>query len=277
MQYAINVPNLWDYGDARLLADLAYETEQAGWDGFFVWDHMLGDGEQMPANCDPWIALAAIAMRTSSIRIGPMVTPVARRRPWKLSREVVSLDHLSGGRVTLGVGLGYPLEVDFGRFSEEADARVLAQKLDEGIEILTGLWSGEPFSYHGTHYQIRDVRFIPRPVQQPRIPIWVAGVWPNRAPMRRAARWDGAFPMRWDGELSLGDIRGIRTYIAEHRTTAEPFDIIIGGSTPGDNPQAALDKVALYAEAGVTWWSEGIEGPPDELRTRLRQGPPPRV
>ena len=178
MRFAINLPNFGEYGDARRLAELARETEAAGWDGFFIWDVFGGDSAAPVPVDDPWIALAAIAATTERIRLGTMVTPLPRRRPWKLARQAASLDHLSGGRLILGVGIGTPPE-EFARFGEEPDPRIRAEMLDEGLEVLTGLWSGEPFSFHGRHYRVEEATLLPRPVQQPRIPSGSVG--PGRA------------------------------------------------------------------------------------------------
>lgn len=184
MQYAVSLPNFDVHADPRVLARLARDAEAAGWDGFFIWDHILFDPYGGIALSDPWVALAAIALGTERIRIGTMVTPLPRRRPWKLAREAVSLDHLSGGRLILGVGLGDPVREEFAWLGEETDNRVRAKKLDEGLAIVTGLWSGEKFAYEGEQYQVKETIFLPRPVQSPRIPIWVAGAWPTR---RRSA------------------------------------------------------------------------------------------
>ena len=147
MKFAINVPNFGPYADARLTASLAREAEQRGWDGFHVWDHIHGEGQTGAPTADPWILLAAVALATERIRIGTMVTPVARRRPWKLARDTVTLDRLSDGRLTLGVGLGYPADLEFTALGEEADDRVRAEKLDEGLDLLAALWSGESISH----------------------------------------------------------------------------------------------------------------------------------
>jgi alkanesulfonate monooxygenase SsuD/methylene tetrahydromethanopterin reductase-like flavin-dependent oxidoreductase (luciferase family) len=282
MQFAINVPNFGDYGDARTLAHLAREAEDSGWDGMFLWDHLqyFVPSERVPV-VDPWIALSAVATSTQRIRLGPMITPVARRRPWKLARETVSLDHLSGGRLILGIGLGGPPETDFAAFGEAVDPRLRAEALDEGLTVLTGLWRGEPFSFEGKHFQIHDALFHPAPLQQPRIPIWVGGFWPNRAPFRRAARWDGVFPAdaATNGQRTLtpDEVAQVARYVAAHRSAAQPFDIVVSGETPGDDPVHAADIVAPYAAAGVTWWLEplhGFRGPLDAMRARIRQGPP---
>jgi len=288
MQFGLSLPQFGPFGDVRKLVDLAQAAESAGWDGFFVWDHIVFDDLWRPM-VDPWVALAAIAVATEHIRIGTLVTPVARRRPWKLARETVSLDRLSGGRLILGVGLGAPEKWEFGAFGEETDNRIRAEKLDEGLEILLGLWSGEPFSYEGTHYQLEEILFLPTPVQQPRIPIWVAGLWPNKPPMRRAARYDGAIPIKVQGTLTPDEWRDALAYINQQRASDEPITAVAMGVTPGNEPQRAGEIVADYADAGCTWWVEDISpygyglpwnarGWPSDMAARLeeriRQGPP---
>jgi len=253
MQYGLYLPNFGEQCSAHALADLAHEAEESGWGGFFIWDQILGSKSQRAPVVDPWIALTAIAMSTEHIRIGTAVTPVARRRPWKLARETVTLDHLSGGRLTLSVGLGFPPDADFEQFGEESDARVRAIKLDEGLDVLVGLWSGKPFSYQGKYYPIRKTMFLPPALQSPRIPIWVGGYWPNKAPFRRAARWDGVFPLKHGGSMQGRDLRDIIAYIMEHRTRSDPFDVVMMGYTPGDDPTKAGKMVARFAKAGLTW------------------------
>ncbi len=282
MQFAINLPNFGDFGDARRLAELAREAEDAGWDGFFIWDHVqfFVPGERVPV-VDPWVALAAVAIATSRVKLGPMVTPIARRRPWKLARECVTLDHLSNGRLILGVGLGDPADTEFGALGEVVDPVQRASMLDEGLAVLTGLWRGEPFSFQGKHFTLENVLCWPPPVQSPRIPIWVAGWWPNRRPMRRGARWDGVFPGKLapDGfaQLTPDEIREIVAYIQSQRETDDPFDVVLSAMLPGEDPARAAEIVAPYAEAGVTWWHQPIPDlltPLDVVRTRIRQGPP---
>ena len=277
MRYGLYTPNYGAAISARTLAELAHEAEAAGWDGFFIWDHILASKSQRDPLVDPWVTLAAIAMNTDRIRIGTAVTPVARRRPWKLARETVTLDHLSGGRLILTVGLGFPPDADFAQFGEEPDAKVRAAKLDEGLEILTGLWKGKPFRYDGENYHIEKTLFLPPALQTPRIPIWVGGYWPNKAPFRRAARWDGAFPLKMGGGMTQRDLEEIRTYIQQHRTTTTPFDLVMMGYTPGNDKTKAHKTVARYAAAGLTWWLEslfGLRGSVEAMRSRVRQGPP---
>jgi alkanesulfonate monooxygenase SsuD/methylene tetrahydromethanopterin reductase-like flavin-dependent oxidoreductase (luciferase family) len=282
MRYAVNVPNFEDYSDVRTVAGLAADAEAAGWDGFFVWDHLAFVKAWKLRVADPWMLLTGVALATERLRLGPMVTPVPRRRPWKLARETVTLDRLSGGRLVLGVGLGEPPEDEYGSFGEPTDPVVRAAMLDEGLEVLTRLWSGETVSFEGRHYRVEEVAFQPTPVQQPRIPIWVAGAWPRRGPLRRAARFDGSCPLKVDagGELVVlepGDVRELRAVVDRHREDpAAPFDVMLGGATPED-PAAARAMLEPLAEAGVTWWQETAdprETDLDTFRARIRKGPP---
>jgi alkanesulfonate monooxygenase SsuD/methylene tetrahydromethanopterin reductase-like flavin-dependent oxidoreductase (luciferase family) len=287
MKFGLSIPQFEHFADVRRLADLASDAERAGWDGFFVWDHILFDNLWRPM-VDPWIALAAIAMRTNSIRIGPMITPLARRRPWKVAREAISLDQLSNGRVILGVGLGAPELWEFGFFGEQTDAKIRARKLDEGLAILEGLLGGELFSFQGEFYQLEQMRFLPKPVQSPRIPIWVGGTWPNKKPIRRAANFDGYFPDAVLSPVAPDDWNDISAMIETHRVKEGPFDLVQYGITPGDDPAKAAAHVAPYQEVGVTWWMEGISpydygfGREDKwtpeivdvLESRIHQGPP---
>lgn len=280
MQYGFVLPD----GDARTAADLAHEAEEAGWDGIFYPDCICITQERAPTY-DPWVVLSAIAMRTERIRLGTMLTPVSRRRPWKLARETVTLDHLSNGRLILPVGLGILEDGGFGRVGEATDRKTRAELLDEGLEIIDGLWSGQPFSYEGQHYHVDEMAFLPPPVWSPRIPVWVVGAWPREKSMQRVLRWDGLLPDKINDDGSHGqvmpdDIRAMKSYIEQHRTRTTPFDIIQEGKTPGDNPKAARRQIAPYIEAGITWWLESmwsVRGNPgwqEKIRTRIRQGPP---
>ncbi len=290
MQYGITIPPFAECFNPRTLARMAGEAEEAGWDGFFIWDHLLFG--PIPV-VDPWVALTAIALNTRRVRIGPMVTPLPRRRPAKLAREILSVDHVSDGRLVLGVGIGVgPWEWDY--LGEEPDPKVRGVMLDEGLDVLMGLMSGQPFSHKGEHYTVdgelpgggRGARFLPAPVQSPRIPVWVGGSWPNKPPFRRAARWDGVMPMKvGDGMLSPDDIRSIAEYIRQHRTSSDPFEFVLAGVTPGDDPAKGNEIVTAYANAGLTWWLEDVhpwrfgwdwEGPwpVEQMREWICQGPP---
>jgi alkanesulfonate monooxygenase SsuD/methylene tetrahydromethanopterin reductase-like flavin-dependent oxidoreductase (luciferase family) len=211
-----------------------------------------------------------------------MVTPLTRRRPWNLARETVTLDHISQGRLILGVGLGDVSDKGFTAFGEVTDAKQRAAMLDEGLEILTGLWSGQPFSYQGKHYQVSEITFLPPPVQSPRIPIWVGGYWPRKGPLRRAARWDGIHPgkINADGLISAlapSDVQAIKTFIEQHRTSTLPFDIVVEGETPTNNDEQARKYLKTFREAGATWWLEHVnlkQGGVQALYERIQQGPP---
>ncbi len=277
MRYGVYLCNFGAEISALSLADLAHEAEKAGWDGFFLWDHILYSKSQRLQIVDPWIALTAVAMKTRRIRIGTTLTPVARRRPWKLARETATLDHLSGGRLILSVGLGDPADADFACYGEEPDARVRAEKLDEGLDILAGLWRGRPFSFQGKHYHIEKVTFLPAPLQKPRIPIWAGGFWPNKAPLRRAARWDGAIPLNKKGIwITPDDAVNVLAYIRQFRASKAPFDLVIIGSlsTLGKKPAETL---SAFEQVGATWWLQSLfmeRNSLDALRLAIRRGPP---
>jgi alkanesulfonate monooxygenase SsuD/methylene tetrahydromethanopterin reductase-like flavin-dependent oxidoreductase (luciferase family) len=275
MRFAVGLPNVKEYADPPLLVDLAVTAESAGWDGVFVWDHLLY--REGGAAVNPWLTMAAIAQATNQIRLGVMVVALARRRPWNVAREAAALDILSDGRLLFGAGLG-SLDDEFTRFGEDAGARVRADKLDESLEIITGLWSGGPFRYDGKHFRIEEVRFLPAPLQTPRVPVLVAGTWPNRRPFRRAARWDGIFATHEQvghtETMTVEQLSEIVEYTSTHRAETEtPFEIVIEGQTPGPDSQIA----AAYAQAGLTWWVEKLgwfRGPLEEMRDRIESGPP---
>ncbi|AHY45715.1 Coenzyme F420-dependent N5N10-methylene tetrahydromethanopterin reductase and related flavin-dependent oxidoreductase [Rubrobacter radiotolerans] len=259
-------------GDPRTVCDLAREAEGAGWDGVFYWDGMyLGSEHEV---YDPWVVLAGMAMSTQRARLGAVLTPPTRRRPWKLARETVTLDHLSNGRLVLPVGLG-AVET-FGSVGEETDRRTRAERLDESLAILDGLWSGEAFSFSGKHFELGEMTFRPPPVQRPRIPVWPVGAWPSRKSVDRALRYDGMLAYTTRGEVLPQDVRAMRDY-ADRKRPGEPFDLIVEGETPGDDPERAAAAVRPFREAGATWWIESPWTPPndpDALRKRIRQGPP---
>ncbi|HYX48585.1 MAG TPA: LLM class flavin-dependent oxidoreductase, partial [Ktedonobacteraceae bacterium] len=231
MRYGVYVPNFGPYGDARVLADLAYEAEEAGWDGFFLWDQVSKSTltPTIDPMVDPWIALTAIALGTRTMRLGTLVTPLPRRRPWIVARETVSLDHLSGGRLVFGVGAGGGY-YDFEAMGEVTDAKELAALLDEGLEVLTNLWSGEQYRHDGVAYHIKEAEFLPRPLQLPRIPIWVANLWPSKASLRRAARWDGVVPIGRDlplaGMLTAEEIYEIVRSVRSQPEYSPPFEVV---------------------------------------------------
>ena len=283
MRYGVFLPNFGDFGDPWALVSLAQAAEESGWDGFFLWDHIQWDGSEGDAAprrgavplVDPWVALAAVASATDKLRLGTMITPLPRRRPWKLARETTTLDHLSGGRVTLGVGLGYPPQTEFGTFGEAGEDRDRAVALDEGLAVLDGLWSGEEFSFDGERYAVTGARFQPAPVQRPRIPVWCAGWWPNPRPFRRAARWDGVVPELVGGATPTpAAVAEIRDFVSRHRDVGESFDIAVNGrSEPGGN----ACRIGEYVEAGTTWWLERFDpgrfSALEQVRGRILAGP----
>ena len=277
MKFGLMLPNKGrPYGDPGVLLDLAESAEEAGWDGFFLWDHIGGGGNS--PTLDPWVCLGAIAGRTKKIRLGTMVTPLSRRRPWKVAREIVTLDHLTGGRAVLGVGLGDMVNKDFRAFGETAGPRTRATILDESLEIIAGLQSGLPFQFEGIHYQIKESLFRPAALQSPRVPVWVAAHWPFRRPLQRAARWDGVLPRQWNaGPITPDVIREIAAIIAKKRTSDIPFDIIKYGITEGKNHNGDRALVEEYQSAGATWWIEEIfssRGSLNKIRKRIAAGPP---
>ncbi len=272
MKYGFVLPQ----GEARTAVEFAREAEGAGWDGFFVWEPVWG--------VDAWVSLSAAAMATERIQLGTMITPISRMRPWKLASETATLDRLSGGRVILSVGLG-AVDSGFEAFGERTDRKTRAELLDEGLDILVGLWKGQPFSYAGKHYQISETTFMPPqpPLRQPRIPIWVVGAWFSRKSMERAARFDGLLPNMLDGQtgrVRMGrptpqEVQEMRKWIDAQRGRDEPFDIIVEGETDGGDPVRAAAVVRPYEEAGATWWIEAMWQAEDldEVLRRVRQGP----
>jgi alkanesulfonate monooxygenase SsuD/methylene tetrahydromethanopterin reductase-like flavin-dependent oxidoreductase (luciferase family) len=230
--------------------------------------------------------LTAAALATSRIRLGTLVTPVARRRPQQLARQVATLDALSGGRVTFGAGLGGPIEDDYGSFGEPTDPIVLAERLDEGLDLLRRFWSGEAVNHDGRHFQVRDVTLLPASVQRPHPPVWIGGFWPHRPPMRRAARWDGAVPLfthaRHGHAPPVDQVRDLVAYVHRHRRDElrdRPFEIVLGGASPSD-PAKARDLLGPLVDAGATWWDERQLQSSDEIDrlapvlSRIEQGAP---
>ncbi len=284
MNHGLVFANFGERSDPQTLADLAHIAERAGWDGVFLPDALQMVGAEDLDTSDPWIGLAAIAMRTERVTIGPIVAAPARYRPWQLARQATTLDHLSGGRLVLGIGLGDAYDRAFAAFHEEPDLRKRAAMLDEGLEIIDGLWRGEPFQHHGEHYQVDEIAFHPRPVQRPRIPVWVGWKWPNQKPLQRAARWDGAVPFAMDGDqyldLDAVQIDEVATDLWARRSgkdPGEPFDIVAYGTLLASSQDATTrDDLRAKADAGATWLIEFI-GPEHDtatLKAAIAKGPP---
>ena len=263
MRYGICLANIGTYADPRTAVRVARAAEASGWDGLFSWDHL--GFVWGPPSADPWVTLAAIASATDRIRVGTAITPVARRRPHVLAHQVATLDVLSAGRVIFGAGLGGAAS-EFSKFGEADDAKVRAEMLDEGLEILRALWSGEEVLHRGKHYTVDGVTLAPRPVQQ-RVPIWIGG---NRGPsLRRASRWDGWCADSADPTgmtLSPDDVaRGIARIGREGN-----FDVAVLGQNDAADP-------AAYEAAGATWWLENVHdrrGSLAEMVALVEAGPP---
>jgi alkanesulfonate monooxygenase SsuD/methylene tetrahydromethanopterin reductase-like flavin-dependent oxidoreductase (luciferase family) len=279
MRYGLSLPNGGVCGDARVLAEFANLAEEAGWDGVFIEDYIVYQGKDGTPTCDPWVALTAMALQTKQILLGTSVTPLPRRRPWKLAREAVTLDQISNGRLILGVGLGDSSEISFTHLGEVTDARQRARMLDEALDVLVGLWSGEPFSYDGENYKVKEVTFLPRPVQTPRIPIWIGGGYPLKGPMQRAARWDGAclYKQSTDGiwqDMMPDDIQALKAFVESSRSTSAPFDIAVGGRERAADWEQERAHIRSVAEAGATWWNEWVApGEYEGIREAVRRGP----
>jgi alkanesulfonate monooxygenase SsuD/methylene tetrahydromethanopterin reductase-like flavin-dependent oxidoreductase (luciferase family) len=266
-------------GDIHQIGAMAREAEDAGWDGVFTWDGVMIRGFE-PVY-DPWVTMAVIAMRTERIRFGAVIMPLSRRRPWKVARETVTLDHLSGGRLVLPVGLGALDDLAFGGVGEATGRRERAELLDETLEILGRAWSGEPFSYEGRHYRMPEFAFRPPAVQQPRIPVWVVTAWGRPKSFERALRYDGIMPFisSPDNPYAIVTPEVVREIAAAapRRVAGERFyDIVLEGTTPTNDPAAARAKVQPLADAGATWWLESPWESPDveSLRGRIAAGPP---
>jgi alkanesulfonate monooxygenase SsuD/methylene tetrahydromethanopterin reductase-like flavin-dependent oxidoreductase (luciferase family) len=265
MKLGLTLPIFDALADPGLLAELGEAAERAGWDGFFLWDHVYYR-PPMQAVTDPWIALAAIATRTRRVALGPMVTPLARRRPHVVARQIVALDHLSAGRAVLGVGLGLDSSGgEFERFAEETDVGRRAQHFDEALGLLTALLSGGHVDHVGAHYRAADVRFLPTPLQE-HLPIWVAARWPHRRPLRRAARHDGVFVI----DLEPDDVpAAIAVIEAERPDLMRPYDVVV-------HDQAGADP-HRWAHTGATWLLATFDPfavTVDEVRSVIADGPP---
>lgn len=246
MQHALTLPPYGELADPTALVEVATAAERAGWDAVFLWDHVLRRPGDPQETADPWVAMAAIAVATDRIRIGPMVTPITRRRPIKLARETTTLDHLSSGRLTLGLGLGVDTTRELSAFGEIVDPRARGERLDEGVELLCAFWSGEEVDFHGEHFVADRVTVLPRPFQRPRIPLWFAARGGARKPVRRAARYDGLYPIEVD-DVALRDMLEI---VRDERGSLDGFDVIV-------RPEDAA-QYRRFEEQGVTW---AITGP----------------
>ncbi len=260
------------YSGAKAVARWVKLAEDSGWDGCFLGDAIWCE--------DPMISLAAAAMVTERIYLGTMIIPVPLRRPWKIASESVALDHLSGGRLILGLGTGATWMGWQGFPDEITDQKARAEMLDECIDILTLMYRSKPFDYDGLHYHLKlslvnEEYYPPRPVQRPRIPLWIPGTWPRRQSMLRALKCDGLFveKMSPKGELeavTLSEICALKTFVDENRSLTTPFDIVVTGSTAGMAPGERGEQMQAWEEAGATWWIEGLlEATPEQVSQRI--------
>jgi alkanesulfonate monooxygenase SsuD/methylene tetrahydromethanopterin reductase-like flavin-dependent oxidoreductase (luciferase family) len=279
MKSALSLPNGGECAQPRKLAEFAHAAEESGWDAVFLEDYIIWQGHNDVPTFDPWICLAAMAAATQTVRLGTMVTPIPRRRPWKLAREAAALDQLSGGRAILGVGLGdTEIDTSFTRFGEETDPVRRARMADEALDLIARLWSGEEITFGGEFYHVQKARLLPRPVQEPRIPIWIGGQWPKKGPVQRALRWDGAvlFKNIPDADFTPEDYRELSRLVRARPNAGDPFDIVGGHPVWAENADPGKERayLASLAEAGMTWWSVYI--PPDTeetMRRRIEAGP----
>ncbi|KXK58337.1 hypothetical protein AWW66_30340 [Micromonospora rosaria] len=304
LRFGLLLPNAGYYADPVRLLRFARTAEDSGWDGVFLWDHLLLDRATRLPLVDTWTAVTAMLTGTRRIRSGPLVTPLAQRHPWKVARETATLDHLSGGRLVLGVGLGASADTDFAAFGLDPDLATRARQVDESLTVLERLWSGEEISHHGERVRLDRVTFLPPPVQRPRIPVWVAATWParSRTPLARAARWDGVVPMvREPGGGLRGPDRAELDAIlaatgrpaatgpaaagpaaAAGRPAAVParpvdWTVAVPGRLPPDDLPRARDLAAGYRAAGATWWLESFDPwrrDPRQAWSWAEQGPP---
>ena len=277
MNFGLGVPNVGDFADPGLLVDLASAAETSGWDGFFVWDHLLYDRPRAGA-VEPWSVLAAVAAVTSRMRIGVLVTAVPRRRPALLAQQVATVDLLSLGRCVFGAGLGSIAE-EYAGFGEDQSLAERGRRLDEALTLIQSLWSPGIVHHRGEFFTADGVELLPKPVQEPHPPIWLAGRWPNKAPFRRSARFDGVMPTHadhgHDSFMSPGDLRQIVEYVMTYRSTGLHFDVVMEAMS--DGPEE-LDRLsAAYGDVGLTWWIEKLgwwRGDRGAALARVAAGPP---
>ncbi len=290
MKYGLYCPTFGEYSDPKYLVELAQLAEKSGWDGFFIWDHILLTGRGLPV-ADAVTTLSAIAAKTEKIKLGPMITPIPRRRPWKLAKELITIDHLSSGRITLGAGIGDP-DWEYSLFGENPSLRTRAKKLDEGLEIISQMCSGE-IEYHGTQYDVQKAEIGPSSLQQPRIPIWIGGTYGNKPPFRRAAKWDGVFPIKMDIDELLQPVESVRNWtsmwlkpsqlseitelIVKYRGSLVGFDVANSGSILNISEKEAKEKIKMFENVGASWWLEWILDAPslvDDYKELIMKGPP---
>jgi alkanesulfonate monooxygenase SsuD/methylene tetrahydromethanopterin reductase-like flavin-dependent oxidoreductase (luciferase family) len=280
MRYALALGNGGPYADPRTMADLAVLAEDSGWDAVFLEDYICYQGTVGTPTYDPWVTLAAMATATRRIRLGTSVTPLPRRRPWKLAAEAITLDHLSGGRVILGLGAGDAREASFVTAGETTEQRVAGRMLDEGLELLAALVSGDTVSHHGPYYGVDGLRLQPASLQRPRIPLWIGGDWLVRGVRRRMPLCDGCCLYKGTPgvepiqRLNADDVREMRSLIERERGSADGYEICVGGEPRAADRERERDRIRSLAAAGTTWWSEWVPPcEPEQARRAVTRGP----
>ena len=262
------------YPNAGDAVEFAVIAEQHGWDGFFVWESVWG--------IDAWVSLGGAAVRTKTINLGTMLSPLSRMRPWKVASEYITLDQLSGGRAILAVGLG-ATDTGFAEFGEETDIKVRAELMDEALEIISGLFKGQPFEYQGKHYKVESTQFFPPP-NPLRQTVWVVGLHGSKRSMSRVVKYQGLLPSVRDAdgnwrELEPNDVEQMRDLVKQQGCD-ENYDIVVEGTTPGNDKAKAREEIQKWQSAGATWWMESmwqIQNEADRrdlFQERLKQGPP---
>lgn len=254
IRFGLYLPPFGPLADPLVLIDLARRAEAAGWDGVFLWDHVLND--QGSSVADPWVALGAMAAATTRIQLGTLVTPLPRRRPWVLARQAATLSRLSNGRAVLGVGLGSDEYGDFSRFGEQARLSARAAMVDEALEIVTAMWQGRAYDHAGTSYRVRLDAAEPEPYP---IPIWVASTLPGLRSLSRAARFDGVVLLRPDMKTTTGDVARAVTALRAYGPADQPsFDVVVPGNASAAWPEPHPVDLPALAQAGMTWWMESL-------------------
>jgi alkanesulfonate monooxygenase SsuD/methylene tetrahydromethanopterin reductase-like flavin-dependent oxidoreductase (luciferase family) len=276
-RFAVGIPTVGVFADPTLLCSLACSAEAAGWDGVFIWEHLLYRDEWDVI--DSWVALSAIAAQTTRVKLGLLVAALPRHHPWEVAKCAVSLDRLSSGRFILGVGIGSMAE-EYTAFAQAVDVHSRGRRLDEALTVIERLWTGKPVIFDGEHFTVTAPAMLPRPVQSPRIPIWVAGRWPNKPPFARAARYDGVVPTHLGygkGEtIAPSELEEVVSYIKGQRDKDKALQVALEGQTPSE-PFAAGRIVSGYVEAGLTWWIEALgwwRGDVATAMARVNAGPP---
>ena len=273
VRFGLFLPPFGPFADAAAVPEIAKRAEEAGWDGVFLWDHVLPEGGAYRV-ADPWVLLGAAAAVSHTVLLGTLVTPLARRRPWVVARQAATLNRLSGGRAVLGVGLGVPQ--DFEAFGESTDAKRRAEMVDEGLIIIERVWSGEPFTFEGRHYRVSVP--VATPPEERRVPIWVANVGASPGSLRRAARHGGVFPLaRGYQDVSPAALSDLVKRLAElGASVGGGFEVVLRGNASAAWPDPKRQPLGALADAGMTWWLECLmHFDPLDLSLRIVDAGPP--